>query len=78
MRSPLAGNAISSKMIFIDATHLGVKNIFDAAYAAYSAHKIFPELGIGIFKSFIYNSFLYWRQGKKIGDRFPDRSKWRV
>jgi len=78
VRSPLAGNAISSKMIFIDATHLGVKNIFDAAYAAYSAHKIFPELGIGIFKSFIYNSFLYWRQGKKIGDRFPDRSKWRV
>ena len=78
LRTPLAGNAISSKMIFIDANHLGVKNIFDAAYAAYSAHKIFPALGIGLIKSFISNSFAYWRQGKKIGDKFPDRAQWGV
>ncbi len=75
LRSPLAGNAISSKMIFIDAAHLGVRNIFDAAYAAYFAHKIFPNIGLGIIKSFILNSISYWRQGKKAGDRFPDRTK---
>lgn len=76
LRTPLTGNAINSKMIFIDATHLGVKNIFDAAYAAYSAHKIFPDVGLGLIKSFISNSFTYWRKGKKIGDKFPDRDKW--
>jgi hypothetical protein len=76
LRSPLTGNAISSKMIFIDSAHLGVKNIFDAAFAAYSAHNIFPNIGVGLIKSFILNSFSYWRQGKKIGDRFPDKTKW--
>lgn len=68
-RRPLEGNAISSKMIFLDSDFFEIKNIFDASLVAYSLHKTLPKLGPSFIGNCIKNSFNYYLKSKIKGSK---------
>jgi glycosyltransferase involved in cell wall biosynthesis len=70
-KEPLTGNAISPKTLFLEASPLGINNIFDASYIAYFHYKSKNKFSFSIvFKAF-FNSILYLLKSKKRGDKFP-------
>jgi len=58
-RSPLVGNAISPRLLYLDAKSLELFNIFDASYFSYSLHKSSSNLSIKLLVNMLFNSINY-------------------
>lgn len=58
-RRPLEGNAMSSRLLYIDAKQYDINNIFEASYIAHYFHQIFPKLNLTIFWKMLTNSIKY-------------------
>jgi hypothetical protein len=75
-KTPFEGNGISPSMIFLDADHYGIHNIFDAAYVAHYMHQIAPKLSVSSVWHMVANSLAYRMRSLRKGDRFPLESEW--
>ena len=75
-RRPLEGNAISRTRIYLDASRLGIENIFDAAYFAYNAYAISATLRLPTLWQALTTSVRYRLLSLQRGKPFPDESQW--
>ena len=71
-RRPLEGNAISPRLLYIDALEFKVNNVFDASYVAHYTHIILPRLGFKIFFKMLINSIKYRYLTFKKGEPLPN------
>lgn len=71
-RRPLEGNAISPRLLYLDATEYKLYNIFEASYVANYIHQIIPKLSIKVFIKMLINSFKYRFLSFKKGDQLPN------
>lgn len=76
LRRPLEGNAISPKRLYLDASKLGIENVYDAAFVAHFLHKAAPELSLATAWQFLTNSLGYRMLSFKKGAPFPRPSEW--
>ena len=77
LRRPLEGNAISPKRLYLDASRLGIENVYDAAFVAHYIHKAAPDFSLATAWQFLTNSFKYRMLSFKKGIPFPASSEWR-
>jgi hypothetical protein len=75
-RKPLEGNAISPSRIYLDASRLGIENVFDAAYFAYYSHAMSSTVTVSTVWSALKNSVQYRMLSLQRGESFPDESEW--
>lgn len=75
-RKPLEGNAYSPKRIYIDASEIGVENVFDAAYVAYYLTQIASKVSLGTISRTMFNSLRYRLRSLPVGSQFPAESEW--
>lgn len=71
-RRPLEGNAISPRLLYLDATEYKLYNIFEASYVANYIHQIIPKLSIKVFIKMLINSFKYRFLSFKKGGQLPN------
>lgn len=71
-RRPLEGNAISPRLLYLDAIEYKVYNIFEASYVANYIHQIIPKLSIKVFIKMFINSFKYRFLSFKKGEKLPN------
>lgn len=75
-RRPLEGNAISPRLLYLDAIEYKVYNIFEASYVANYIHQIIPKLSIKVFIKMFINSFKYrflsFKKGEKLLNHFSN------
>ena len=58
-RVPLEGNAISPRLLYLDALEYKIFNVYDASYAAHYAHLIIPKFTYKKIKEMLLNSINY-------------------
>jgi hypothetical protein len=58
-RVPLKGNAISPRLLYLDALEHKLFNVYDASYAAHFAHLIIPKFTFKKIKEMLLNSIRY-------------------
>lgn len=58
-RSPLEGNAISPRLVYLDAKDFKVNNVFEASYFIQCMRNIYPRLGLKLITSMLVNSLRY-------------------
>jgi glycosyltransferase involved in cell wall biosynthesis len=58
-RRPLEGNAISPRLVYLDAKDFKVNNVFEASYFIQSMRNIYPRVGIKLCIRMLVNSFIY-------------------
>ena len=58
-RRRLVGNAISPRLVYMDAKEFKVNNVFEASYFIQSMRNIYPRLGIKLIISMLVNSVRY-------------------
>ena len=58
-RSRLVGNAISPRLVYLDAKRFKVNNVFEASYFIKNTRNIYPIFGIKLIMSMLVNSFKY-------------------
>ncbi|MBA4277228.1 MAG: hypothetical protein C0430_10750 [Flavobacterium sp.] len=58
-RRPLEGNAISPRLLYLDAIDYKIYNVFEASFVAHYLHQIVPKLSLNTFRKMIVNSFRY-------------------
>jgi hypothetical protein len=77
LRRPLEGNAISPSRLYLDATRLGIQNIYDAAFVTHYIHKAAPEFSLSTAWKALVNSLSYRKLSFKKGSPFPKPDEWR-
>lgn len=77
-KSPFEGNGISPSQVFVDGSQFGLHDIVDAAYFAYCAHGVIPQLSLALVGRALGNSLLYRMRSRRQGERFPPESAWRM
>jgi hypothetical protein len=70
-RHPLEGNAISPRLLYLDALEHKIYNIFEASYVAHYMHQILPNLSFAVLKKMLVNSLKYRILSFKRGDKLP-------
>lgn len=58
-RNPLEGNAISPRLVYLDAKDFKVNNVFEASYFIQSIRNVYPRVGIKLLTSMLINSLKY-------------------
>jgi hypothetical protein len=58
-RSPLQGNAISPRLIYLDGKDFKVNNVFEASFFIQNCRNIFPKLGLSLLFRVLSNSLRY-------------------
>jgi hypothetical protein len=76
-RQTLEGNAVSPTRVYLDATTLGIENVFDAAYFAYYAHSLSGAANMTAVWRAIVNSANYRVLSARKGAAMPDEPMWR-
>lgn len=76
LRRPLEGNAISPKRLYLDASRLGIENIYDAAFVTHYIHKAASQFSLSTVWNLIANSLRYRMLSFKKGAPFPPPSEW--
>jgi glycosyltransferase involved in cell wall biosynthesis len=76
LRKPLEGYALSFDKIYFDATQLGIKNIYDAAFFTYYLQKSAPEFSFATAWRFLKNTLSYKMLSYKRGAPFPIPREW--
>lgn len=71
-RRPLEGNAISPRLLYLDALEFKVYNIFEASYVANYIHQIIPRLSFKVVLKMLVNSFKYRILSFRKGERLPN------
>ncbi len=78
-RRPLEGNAISPRLLYLDALEYKVYNVFEASYVANYIHQIVPRLNFKVFRNMLMNSvkyrFLSFRKGEQLPNSFLSKKK---
>lgn len=76
-RRPLEGNAISPRLLYLDALEYKVYNVFEASYVANYIHQIIPRLSFKVFTKMLINSvkyrFLSFRKGERLPNDFLNK-----
>lgn len=75
-RSVLEGNAFSPQRLYLNADALGVQNVYDAAHAAYTLHRLSAVGSIGALRRAAVNSVRYRSLSMRAGEPFPPESAW--
>lgn len=70
-RRPLEGNAISPRLLYLDALEYKVYNVFEASYVANYIHQIVPRLSFKVFRKMLVNSVKYRMLSFRKGERLP-------
>lgn len=70
-KAPFMGSGINPRAIFLDATHYGVNNIFDAAYAARYLGRFYADLMPRNVVGIIKRSIEYFLTSSGNGSNFP-------
>jgi peptide methionine sulfoxide reductase MsrB len=76
LRKPLEGNAFSFSRIYFDATKLGIKNIYDAAFFTHYLQKSASEFSFATAWRSFKNSLSYKMLSYKKGATFPHPREW--
>lgn len=71
-RRPLEGNAISPRLLYLDAIEYKVYNVFEASFVAHYLHQILPKLSLNIFRKMMVNSLKYRFLSFRKTDRLPN------
>jgi glycosyltransferase involved in cell wall biosynthesis len=58
-RIPLEGNAISPRLLYLDAKDFKVNNVFEASFFIQSTRNIYPKVGMKLIVSMFVNSLRY-------------------
>lgn len=77
LRQPLEGNAISPKRLYLDASRLGIENVYDAAFVTHYIHKAGAAFSLGTAWKSLANSLSYRMLSFRKGPPFPPASEWR-
>ena len=75
-RKPFKGDGISPKIVFSNATLLGLDNIFDASYGAKIIYAQISRFNAKYFFKILYNSLKYYFKKSKKDKKFPSEDKW--
>jgi hypothetical protein len=75
-RQTLEGNAVSPTRVYLNATKLGIENVFDAAYFAYFAHSLSGAANMTAVWRAIVNSANYRMLSARQGACMPDQTAW--
>lgn len=58
-RSPLEGNALSPRLIYLDAQEFKVNNVFEATYFLQTMRNVYPNIGFRLILNMLLNSIKY-------------------
>lgn len=70
-KQPFTGNGINPRAIFMDASHLNIQNIVDAAHAAQHLIPFYADLMPGRLMTALKNSVNYFLSSRGKGTKFP-------
>ena len=58
-RKVLQGNAISPRLVYLDAKDFNINNVFEASFFIHNLRNIYPKIGINFLMRMLANSFRY-------------------
>jgi glycosyltransferase involved in cell wall biosynthesis len=75
-RKTLEGNALSTRLIYLDANEYKIYNVFDAAYVANYFYQVGTKVSFLMFWEMCINSIKYRLLSFKKGTYLPEESEW--
>jgi len=76
LRQTLEGDAVSPSRLYLDASKIGIQDVFDAAYFAHHMHQFVPRMGLATGWKALVRSLGYRLRSLPLGPLFPSEAEW--